>query len=180
MVEWGPDWRRVRASSRPGERDLESWAPSLDPDTWPETVYHFECPLVDSSHARPNGVGPQPLGKQWNFDREAWIIETSLGPHAGDQGQRHELHANYRILNEATRQLERMLSGLDNTKIVASMIMSRLDHVEKTLLSCTTVIGRCFLNRQTSELWTKKEKVAFCHKFHVSTISWSLEDILGG
>ena len=70
--------------------------------------------------------------------------------------QRCELQANYRILDEATQQLEKMLSGIGDTKIIAAKILSRLDFVEITLLSCTIVVKEPFLDRQKSENWTKR------------------------
>ncbi len=74
-----------------------------------------------------------------------------------------------------------MLSGIGDTKIIASKILSRLDFVEITLLSCTIVVEEPFFDRQKSENWTKKEKRAFRRKYnHAVRLSWILDDILGG
>ncbi|KAH6698228.1 hypothetical protein BKA61DRAFT_622464 [Leptodontidium sp. MPI-SDFR-AT-0119] len=192
------------------ELDFESWTPSLDASTWPETVYHLEYRRADGSLAErivktepfagngwhqfydesrlvlqdrlagrkhsDSNAGTQQLRKQWSLDEETSIIEKSLVPHR----RRCELQANYTILDEATQQLEKMLSGIGDTKIIASKILSRLDFVEITLLSCTIVVGEPFLDRQKSENWTKQERRAFRRKYnHAVRLSWILDDILG-
>ncbi|KAG4427978.1 hypothetical protein IFR05_016538 [Cadophora sp. M221] len=126
--------------------------------------------------------GTQQLRIKWSLDEETWVIMTSLEPHPfADEDRRYELQANYRILDEATRQLEKMLSGTGDTKIIASKILSRLDFVEITLLSCTIVVGQPFSDRQKSENWTKEEQRAFHRKVNDAVrLSWILDDILGG
>lgn len=130
---------------------------------------------ADSTNSTKSS-GTQQLRKQWSLDEETSIIEKSLVPYR----QRCELQANYRILDEATQQLEKMLSGIGDTKIIAAKILSRLDFVEITLLSCTIVVKEPFLDRQKSENWTKGEKRAFRRKYnHAVRLSWTLDDILG-
>ncbi|XMA19877.1 hypothetical protein WAI453_012668 [Rhynchosporium graminicola] len=131
---------------------------------------------------RTTNPGTQQLCINWSLDEETWVMMKSLKPHPFANADRKcELQANYKILYEATRQLEKMLSGTDDTKIIASNILSRLDFVEITLLSCTTVVGQSFSDRQTSGNWTKEEQKAFRRKFDDAVhLSWTLNDILGG
>ncbi|KAF7911486.1 uncharacterized protein EAF01_002993 [Botrytis porri] len=72
-----------------------------------------------------------------------------------------------------------MLSGRGGTKIITSEILSRLDFVEITLLSCAIIVGQPLLDRQTSKIWTKREKKAFRRNDGVGLLS-VLGEILGG
>lgn len=209
-LEEGPMPQKLKGHLEHCFFESESWTPSLDARPWPETVYHLEYRRADGSLAErivkaepftdllsehkieakvnqnfagadstnsTKSPGTQQLRKPWSLDEETSIIEKSLVPHR----RRCELQANYRILDEATRQLEKMLSSTGDTKIIASKILSRLDFVEITLLSCTIVVGQPFSDRQKSENWTKEEQRAFRRKFNDAVrLSWILDDILGG
>ncbi|KAL5313012.1 hypothetical protein ACEPPN_019438 [Leptodophora sp. 'Broadleaf-Isolate-01'] len=130
---------------------------------------------ADSTNSTKSS-GTQQLRKRWSLDEETSIIEKSLVPHR----RRCELQANYRILDEATQQLEKMLSGMGNTKIIASQILSRLDFMKITLLACTIVVEQPFSEPRTSETWSKEEQNAFRRKFNDAVyLSWCLDDVLG-
>jgi hypothetical protein len=80
-------------------------------------------------------------------------------------------------LEEARQQLEKMLSGIADTPIIASEILSNLDGTQRALLSSTTVLtGHDWPD---SEDWKDEEKSAFCHKFtRLVPGSWNKSGIL--
>lgn len=90
---------------------------------------------------------------------------------------------NYQIFKEAHQQIEMMLLGMAEARIIALEILSRLERTEMVLLSCaTTLIGQDFsalADRLKSRDWTKEEKDDFSCKFTISIPGvWYSRDIL--
>ncbi|KAH7364882.1 hypothetical protein BKA65DRAFT_492162 [Rhexocercosporidium sp. MPI-PUGE-AT-0058] len=88
-----------------------------------------------------------------------------------------------KIRDEATRQLEKMLSGTEYCSAIALEILAQLSHKEKVLLSCTTVVvGENFADLaecQKPENWKEEEMEDFCLKFSTFVRGrWCREDIL--
>ncbi|PVH70643.1 hypothetical protein DL98DRAFT_577764 [Cadophora sp. DSE1049] len=90
---------------------------------------------------------------------------------------------NDQVLVEATQQLEKILSGVGDIRIIASKILSRLSSEEMVLLSCTTTIDRedfsTLSDWQRPGYWfDKKEEEAFCRKFdYIMSEVWDPRDI---
>ncbi|KAI9046429.1 hypothetical protein LZ554_009562 [Drepanopeziza brunnea f. sp. 'monogermtubi'] len=90
---------------------------------------------------------------------------------------------NLKILVEATRQLKKMLSGMEYSNFIAQEILAQLNRRDRVLLSCTTVvIGQDFAtlaNCQKSEDWAEEERKDFGLRFSGFVRgSWTIRDIL--
>ncbi|CZS92544.1 uncharacterized protein RAG0_03154 [Rhynchosporium agropyri] len=160
------------------ELDSESWTYKLSASNWSESVYHLKYLRADGTpserevraEALTESLSEHDLETPVDLDFARSVTNTST-----DQQRRCELLGNERILDDATWQLEEMLSGMSNTKVIASQILSRLDFAKITLLACTIVVGQC-----SSEYWSKRKQKAFRRKFNDAVnLSWSLDDVLG-
>ncbi|PVH69924.1 hypothetical protein DL98DRAFT_521914 [Cadophora sp. DSE1049] len=95
----------------------------------------------------------------------------------------YRIGQDIQILVEATRQLKKMLSGMEYCDFAAPEILAQLSRRDKVLLSCTTVVvGQDFATLadfQDSGDCAKEEREHFCLKFSSFVRgSWTMGDIL--
>ncbi|CZT53505.1 uncharacterized protein RSE6_15115 [Rhynchosporium secalis] len=160
------------------ELDSESWTYKLSTSNWSDSVYHLTYLRADGTPSEREVWAEALTESLSEHDLEApvdLVFARSVFNPSTDQQRRCELLGNERILDDATWQLEEMLSGMSNIKVIASQILSRLDFVDITLLACTIVVGQC-----SSESRSKRKQKAFRRKFNDAVnFSWSLDDVLG-
>ena len=132
---------------------------------------------LEGSKHNDNHPGIQQLHRQSSLDE---YICTLPFPEAV---RALSMQRNYVLLDEATKQLKKMLSGPGDSNIIAPEILAHLGHREIVLLSCTTVlVGQDFASLadyKKPEDWAKEKKHNFCLKFTEYVGGrWDMEHIL--